>query len=104
MTVKKRYSIGFGSIFSLIVVYFIYLYAKEHGWVILKWVTFAYLAVVIGAVLLFVLILALISLVLLIFFIYTKRVSRKVSEGEPARRPKKEIGKNSIDAEYEVKD
>ena len=41
MIIKKRWGFGLGTLFSLIVVYFIYLYSKDKGWIVLaslsKW-------------------------------------------------------------------
>ena len=95
---QKRWSFGFGTFFSLIVVYFIYLYSMDKGWHLLSFFSKWYLIIVGGLIALFLGIILLViisSLLLLLFaFIKTKKFER---------RDKKYAGKNFIDAEYKLK-
>ena len=82
---RMQLSIGMGSIVSLIVVYFIYLYASDPvrggiGWIILSWITKVYLIVVIGIIALGLLVLLLISLVIFSFFLYAKFSANKYKD------------------------
>ena len=72
---NRRLSISFGTLFSIIVVYFIFLYTKNQqgiGWTILKYIAGAYLVLSVGFILLAILVFLIISLVLLSFFLYAK--------------------------------
>lgn len=94
----RRWSFGgFGTIFSLIVVYFIYLYSKSHGWNALAFVSRWYLIIVGGLILLslgIVLLILLFSLVMFLAALYKiKQFSRK----------QKKQKKDFIEAEYEIK-
>ncbi|MBS3143018.1 hypothetical protein J4464_06535 [Candidatus Woesearchaeota archaeon] len=89
---KKQYTFGLGSVFSLIVVFFIYLYARDQtgaGWGILAFIAKWYVIIFGGLLALAVLLVILVTLVLLGFFIYARL---------RMRRPRK----NVVDAEYRV--
>ena len=102
MQKQTRYSLGFGTLFSLIVVGFIYLYARDKagGWVFLKWGALIYLFIIGIPFLLFLLIMALIALFLLLFFISAKFKLRKYAK----EQKKSEDMLKQVDAEYEVED
>lgn len=95
MEIRKRWSFGFGTIFSLIVIYFIYLYSKEKGWSALAFASKWYLIIVGGLILLSVTIILLIILFsLLMLFLAMLKL-------RPKRHKK---AKDYIDIEYKVKD
>jgi len=48
MFVQKRWGFGLGTIFSLIVTYFIFLYSQDKGWTVLAFVSKWYLILVGG--------------------------------------------------------
>ena len=89
---------GFGTIFSLIVVYFIYLYSKSQGWGTLTFISKWYLIIVGGLILLslgIILLILLFSLVMFLAALYRiKRFGRK------QKQQKREF----IEADYEVKE
>ena len=98
MFIQKKWSFGLGTIFSLIVVYFIFLYSNDKGWTLLAFISKWYLVIVgglialsIGAILLIIL---LSLLLLLITAIKLNILNRKY---------KKHKTKEYIDAEYEIK-
>ena len=99
MLFQKRWSFGIGSIFSLIVVYFIFLYSKEKGWYFLAFISKWYL-IIVGGLIAFslgaILLIILLSLLLLsITAIKLNLVNRKY---------KKHKNKEYVDAEYKVKE
>lgn len=99
MIVKKRWGFGLGTIFSLIVVYFIFLYSRDKGWALLAFLSKWYLIIVGGLIALSVGIILLIILIsLLLFFISMLKLH---SFG---KRYKKQKSKDYIDADYEVKE
>src|SRR3989338_394605 len=65
MLFQKRWNFGLGTIFSLIVVYFIYLYSKDKGWTLLALTSKWYLIIVGGLIALSFGIILLIILILL---------------------------------------
>ena len=102
----KSLSFGFGSIISLILVYFIYLYADEKGWKLLAFISKAYLIVYIALIGIAIGTFALIAL--LSFFVF-----RKAGKGfkiytfgsKQAKQDKHEKNqKKYIDAEYKIKE
>ena len=99
MFVQKKWGFGLGTVFSLIVVYFIFLYSRDKGWALLAFASKWYLIVVIGLVAvsfgMILLILLFFLLMLLISMIKLKKLSKKY---------KKQESKEYIDAEYEVKE
>ncbi|MCK5630353.1 MAG: hypothetical protein KAI26_07080 [Nanoarchaeota archaeon] len=97
---KKRFSIS-GTLFTLILVYFIYLIAKDKEWKILSFITGAYLFIIIGffaLVILGILLLILIPLLFLKKPILVKRFKRK----SVIKNPK--ANNNAIDVDFKVKD
>lgn len=96
MIVQKRWGFGLGTAFSLIVVYFIYLYSKNQGWTLLAFISKWYLIVVGGLIALslgIILIVILFSLLMILLtMLKLKRFNKK----------HKKV-KDYIDAEYTVK-
>ncbi len=89
----RRIDFGLGGIVSVILVYFIYLYSKSHGWWLLTWISGAYLVVVLFFVGLMILII-LLPLMILFFALLAAKL-----RGKPKRKKKKEY----IDVKYQVK-
>ncbi|MBI3035628.1 hypothetical protein HYY71_04870 [Candidatus Woesearchaeota archaeon] len=97
--IQKRWSFGIGTIFSLIVVYFIFLYSKDKGWTLLAFASKWYLIIVGGLMALsfgIILLFVLISLLMLLLAMMKLRRFGK------AYKRKKDKG--YIDVEYEVKE
>ena len=96
MLFQKRWSFGLGTIFSLIVVYFIYLYSKDKGWTLLALISKWYLIIAGGLILLslgIILLILLLSLsMFLIAMIRFKKSNKKYKKAE------------YFDAEYKVKE
>ena len=96
MIMRKKWSFGgLGTIFSLIVVYFIYKYSDSQGWGVLAFIAKWYLIVVGGFIALslgIVLLVLLFSLIMFLVALYKMKKTRKKKE------------KNFIEAEYEVKE
>ena len=93
-------SFGFGSLFTIVVALFIFFYAKDKGWTIVKWVSGIYLFVTVG---IFAIILA-IALLVMLFMLIAYLIMR--IRGKPYRKPwqRNEKSKDSeasvIDAEF----
>ena len=96
MLFQKRWNFGLGTIFSLIVVYFIYLYSKDKGWTLLAAISKWYLIIVGSLILLslgIILLILLLSLsMFLIAMIRFKKLNKKYKKAE------------YFDAEYKVKE
>ena len=99
MLAQRRWNFGLGTIFSLIVVYFIFLYSRDKGWALLAFISKWYLLIVGGLVALslgiMLLILLFFLLMLLVAMIKLKTLNAK---------PKKQKFKEYIDTEYKVKE
>ena len=92
---QKKFSFGMGTIFSLIVVYFIYLYSKDKNWALLAFVTKWYLIIFVGITLIsiaFILMMFLFSLVMFLVAMYRMR------------HHKKKRKTNYVDIEYNLKE
>ena len=91
---QKRWSFGFGTVFSLIVIYFIFLYSKDKGWTLLAFISKWYLIIVGGLIALslgIAFIIILISLfVLLMASLKLRKVHKKQSK--------------IVDVDYKIKD
>ena len=98
MQVARRWNFGFGTFFSLIVVYFIYLYSKDKGWTILAFLSKWYLIIVGGIIALSIGIISLVLLFSLIVFLIALMKIKKVN------RNKKEKTKDYIEADFKVKE
>ena len=97
MAFQKRWSFGFGTIFSLIIVYFIYLYSKDKGWAFLAFISKWYLIIVGGLILLSLLIVILILLLSLFGLTIAMIKMRKL------RKKANKKDKNYIDIDYKIK-
>ncbi|MBI2650652.1 hypothetical protein HYX04_05055 [Candidatus Woesearchaeota archaeon] len=99
MLVQKKWNFGLGTIFSLIVVYFIFLYSKDKGWALLALISKWYLIIIGGLIALsvgIVLLIVLFSLLMLLIAIVKLKLINK--------KHKKQKYKEYIDAEYMVKE
>jgi hypothetical protein len=109
---RRRWGLGFGvgTIFSLIIVFFIYKYSQgQHaatddlGWAVLEFVTKWYLLIFLGIAAL-VVVLAILGLIWTgIVYFTVKRQMRKMYREEEKKSKKKENIK-VIDADYRVKE
>jgi predicted membrane protein len=92
--------VGFGSLFSVVVALFIFFYARDKGWTIVKWVSGIYLFLTVG---IFAIIIA-IAILIMLFMLIVYLIMR--IRGNPYKKPwqRNEKGKeneaNVIDAEY----
>ncbi len=100
MESKKRWSFGLGTLFSLIVVYFIYLYSKEKGWALLAFLSKWYL-IIIGILIA----LPLIIIILVLLFSLAMFLIAMIKLKMPGKANKNHTKyKEYIDAEYKVKE
>ncbi|MBI2541173.1 hypothetical protein HYV80_00490 [Candidatus Woesearchaeota archaeon] len=93
---QRKWGFGFGTIFSLIVVYFIFLYSRDKGWALLAFISKWYLIIVGGLIALS---LGIILLVLLVSFLVFLFAMLRLH-----RLKRKQKTKAYIDAEYKVKE
>lgn len=96
--IQRRWTFGLGTIFSLIVVYFIYLYSRDKGWSLLEFSSKWYLIIVGGLTALsfgIILLIILLSLLLLLF------AGLKIRRFKKAEKKKQ---KEYIDVEYKIKE
>ena len=100
MEFKKRWGFGLGTIFSLIVIYFIYLYARDKGWTLLAFLSKWYLIIIGILIALPLLIILLVLLFSLLAFLIAMIKSGRF--GKINKKPKNHKG--YIDAEYKVKE
>ena len=98
MIVKKRWGFGLGTLFSLIIVYFIYLYSKEKGWGALAFLSKWYL-IITGIIIA----LPLIAILLILLFSLFMFFLASVKIGKLSKRDKNKKSKEYIDAEFRVK-
>lgn len=99
MLFQKKWSFGLGTIFSLIVVYFIFLYSSDKGWAVLSFVAKWYLIIIGGLIALtlgIILLVILASLLIILITLFKLRSSRKGHKAQKHRQ--------YIDAEYKVKE
>lgn len=99
MLYQKRWNFGLGTIFSLIAVYFIFLYSKSKGWILLAFLSKWYLII---AGILIALPLAIILLVILFFLLMFLAAAIRLSVFR--KKYKKQKTNEYIDAEYKVKE
>ena len=97
MIVQKRW--GFGTIFSLIVIYFIYLYSKSREWALLAFISKWYLIIVGGLAALSIGVVILVILFSLLMILLAMLKVRRLKGS-----PKHKTAKGYIDAEYKVKE
>src|SRR3989344_4328298 len=101
MILQKRWGFGFGTVFSLIVVYFIYLYSKSHSWTLLAFISKWYLIVVGGLIALSI---GVIILVILFSLLMILLAMLKINRLKGSLNGKHKKTENYIDAEYKVKE
>ena len=99
MIMRKRWSFGLGTIFSLIVVYFIYLYSRGKGWKLLAFASKWYLIIVGSVIAISIGLVLLIIIVTLLMFLFA--MLKLHSFG---RKNKNHKSKEYIDAEYKIKE
>ncbi len=98
MLIKKSWNFGLGTIFSLIVVYFIYLYSKDKGWALLAFLSKWYLIIIGGLIVLSLSIVLLVILISLLMFLIA--ILRLKAFGKAYKKKK---SKEYIDVEYHVR-
>jgi len=98
MIVQRRWGFGLGTIFSLIVVYFIYLYSKDKGWALLSLISKWYLIIIGGLIALSLGVILLVILIFLLIFLFAMLKLHRFGKKE------KQKSKEYIDAEYKVKE
>lgn len=96
MVFQKKWGFGLGTIFSLIVVYFIYLYSKDKEWALLALISRWYLIIAIGLMLLSLAVILFVILISLLMFLAAMIKFKKVH--------KKHKNAEYLDVEYEVKE
>jgi len=99
MFIQKRWSFGLGTMFSLIVVYFIFLYSRDKGWTLLAILSKWYLIIIGGFILLLVGIIIIVILFSLLLLLFSLLKIRKFN-----KKRKSKIHKGYIDAEYKLKE
>ena len=99
MLVQKRWGFGLGTIFSLIVVYFIFLYSKEKEWTLLAFMSKWYLIIVGGLIAL-----SLGIILLIIFFSLLMFLFAMFKLHSAGKKYKNQKTKEYVDAEYKVKE
>ena len=99
MLVQKRWGFGLGTIFSLIVVYFIFLYSKEKEWTLLALMSKWYLIIVGGLIAL-----SLGIILLIIFFSLLMFLFGMFKLHSAGKKYKKQKTKEYVDVEYKVKE
>ena len=97
MIVQKRWGFGLGTVFSLIVVYFIFLYSRDKEWAFLAFISKWYLIIAGGLIALSLGIVLLIILLALLIFLISMLKLR--SFGKTYKKDKK-----YVDVEYKVKE
>ncbi len=102
MAAGKRWSFGLGTAFSLIVVYFIYLYSSEKGWKLLAFASKWYLIIIGGLIALSLGIVLLVVLLSLFVFLIAALKLRKINKMQKKHKSGK--SKEYIDAEFKVQE
>ena len=98
--IKKRWSFGLGTIFSLIVVYFIYLYSREKGWALLTFISKWYLIIVGSLIALSFFIIFLILFFSLLTLLAALMKIRKLDKVHKKHKKNKDY----VDVEYKVRE
>ena len=96
---QKRWNFGIGTIFSLIVVYFIYLYSKDKGWPVLAFLAKWYIIIFGGLIAISIAVILLVILFSLLMFMLSMVKLRAFYKHQKANK-----NKRYIDAEYKVKE
>ena len=97
MIAGKRWGFGLGTFFSLIVIYFIYLYSKEKNWILLAFISKWYLIIVGGLIALSLGIILLVILISLLIFLFAMLKLHRFGK-------KNKQKSDYIDVEYKVKE
>ena len=98
MLFQKKWGFVLGTIFSLIVVYFIYLYSRDKGWALLALISKWYLIIAAALMLLSLGIILLILLLSLLMFL-TAMIRLRMFN----KRYKNKKRDDYVDVEYKVK-
>lgn len=98
MFVQKRWSFGLGTIFSLIVVYFIFLYSREKGWTLLAGISKWYLIIIGGLIAISLVLIMLVLLFTLLMILFAMHKAHFVGRSYRKQKPKE-----YTDIEYKVK-
>ena len=99
MFLKRRFGFGLGTFFSLIVMYFIYLYSKDKGWALLTLLSKWYLIIIGGLIALS---LGIVLLVILFSFLVFAAAMLRLHVFR--KKYQKQKAKEYVDAEYRVKE
>ena len=99
MIVQKRWNFGIGTIFSLIVVYFIFLYSRDKSWTLLAFVSKWYLIVIGGLIALSLGIVLLIILFYLLMLLIAMIRLKAIKWGHKNKKDKE-----YIDVDYRVEE
>lgn len=97
MIVKRRWNFGIGTIFSLIVVYFIFLYSRDKEWTLLAFMSKWYLIIAGSLIALSIAVVLLIILFAFLAFVFAMLKLRKFEKRHGWRK-----NKEYVDAEYKV--
>ena len=98
MMIRRRWGFGLGTFFSLIVIYFIYLYSKDKGWTLLAFISRWYLIIIGGLIALSLGIILFIIIISLLVFLFAMLRLHKFGKAHKKEK------KGYIDAEYKVKE
>ena len=91
----RRIRFGFGSVISLVIAYFLYLYSSSRGFTTIAFIAKAYLIVYLG--------IALFIMIMMLFTIFILgRGLRKMRKAGYAKNEQKE--KEYVDVEYKIKE
>ena len=99
MIYTKKWNFGLGTVFSLIVVYFIYLYSKDKNWTLLAFISKWYLIIVGSLILLSI---GIILLIILFSLLMLLLATLKLKSFE--KKHKRDRTRDYIDAEFKVKE
>jgi len=99
MQISRKWNFGIGTVFSLIVVYFIYLYAKDKGWVILAFLSKWYLIIIGSLIALSLGIILLVVLFSLLMFLIALVKFKKINKTYNRKKTKE-----FVDVEYKIKE
>ena len=99
MLVQKRWNFGLSTIFSLIVVYFIFLYSKDKEWTLLAFVSKWYLIIVGGLIALSLGIILLVILFSLLMLLIAMVRLKIINKGYKNKKDKE-----YIDVDYRVEE
>ena len=99
MIIQRRWGFGLGTLFSLLAVYFIFLYSRDKGWALLAFISKWYLIIVGGLILMSLGIILFIILFSLIMLLIAMLRLRGINKGYKGKKHD-----NYVDVEYKVKE